>query len=449
MIAGGDGAVQGEHVEHIGVDESAKPAQGLQAHVGQIEVLSQAHRDRLAHHLVGVAKRQALAHQVVGEIGRRGKARPRGLAQALGVGLHMRHHVGEGAQAIAHRIHAVEQRFFVFLIVLVVGQGLAFHQGQQRDEMTVDAAGLAAHQFGHVGVFLLRHDGRAGAETIRKLHKPKRRAGPQHQFFAHPRQVGEQQRGEGAELNGEIAIGDGIQGVSRRLRKSQAARRVLAIDGKAGAGQGRRAQGAFVHARPAVAQAAVVALQHFVPGQHVVAEGHRLGALQVGESGHHGGRMCLGQPDQRELEPLQLTGDAIDGIAQVEADVGGDLIVARTARMQFLARLAAQRGEPRFDVHVHVFEFYAPGELARGDLRLDGGQTGFDTRQFPGAEHADGGQHARVGEGGANILRRQAPIEADGSRKALHETVRGLFESPAPEAGFALVAGHICPVLVQ
>jgi hypothetical protein len=71
--------------------------------------------------------------------------------------------------AAAHRVDGVEQRLLVFLVVLVVRQRLRFHQRQQAHQVSGNAAALAAHQFGHVRVLLLRHDRRAGAEAIRQI----------------------------------------------------------------------------------------------------------------------------------------------------------------------------------------------------------------------------------------------------------------------------------------
>jgi hypothetical protein len=50
---------------------------------------------------------------------------------ALGLTRDAGHHVGEDAQRVGERVDGVEQRFLVFLVVLVVGQRLALHQRQQ------------------------------------------------------------------------------------------------------------------------------------------------------------------------------------------------------------------------------------------------------------------------------------------------------------------------------
>ena len=59
----------------------------------------------------------------------------------------------------------------------------------------------------------------------------------------------------------------------------------------------------------AVAEPAVIALQHFEPGQHVVAEAHRLRHLQVGEAGQNGIRLAFGEIEQAAWK-LRMAGPA-------------------------------------------------------------------------------------------------------------------------------------------
>jgi hypothetical protein len=139
--------------------------------------------------------------------------------------------------------------FLVFLIVLVVGQRLALHQGQQRNQVAVHAAGLAAHQLRHIRVFLLRHDAGAGAEAVGQIDEAEARRHPDHQLLGHARQVGHDQRAGGQEFDGEIAIRHGIQRVFADAVETQFPRHHFPIDGKAGAGQRRCAQRQAIDAR--------------------------------------------------------------------------------------------------------------------------------------------------------------------------------------------------------
>ena len=137
----------------------------------------------LGNDFVAVTERHAFFHQVIRQVGSRCKTLHYGGAHIVGFDGHAAHHVGVNTQGVDKRVGSVKQRLFVFLIVFVVCQRLRFHQGNQADQVANHATGFAAHEFGYVGVFLLRHDGRAGAETVGNIDKAETRAHPQNQFF--------------------------------------------------------------------------------------------------------------------------------------------------------------------------------------------------------------------------------------------------------------------------
>ena len=114
-----------------------------------------------------IAEWRALAHQVIGEVGRGGETFTGGRAHAIGHGFETgRDELGHDRETIAKGIRRIEQRLLVFLVVLVVCQGLCLHQHHQPGDVAHDARALAAHQFGDIRISLLRHDRAAGAETI-------------------------------------------------------------------------------------------------------------------------------------------------------------------------------------------------------------------------------------------------------------------------------------------
>ena len=102
------------------------------------------------------------------------------------------------------------------------------------------------------------------------------------------------ERGGGGELDGEVAVGHGVQRVFRHRLEAEEFGGIGAVDGKARAGQGGGAERQHVDAPAAVTQARRVAHEHLEPGEQVVAEGDRLRDLQMGESGHQGLGLALG-----------------------------------------------------------------------------------------------------------------------------------------------------------
>jgi hypothetical protein len=82
-----------------------------------------------------------------------------------------------------------------------------------------------------------------------------------------------------------------------------------------------------VGALAGIVKALGITAEHFKIGQHVVAEGDWLCNLQVGEAGHRGGGFLFGQIDQCTAEDLDQFQNVVNRIAQVEADIGGDLVI--------------------------------------------------------------------------------------------------------------------------
>ena len=102
-----------------------------------------------------------------------------------------------------------------------------------------------------------------------------------------------------------------------------------------------------------------------------MAETDRLRRLQVGEAGHHGGRMGLGLVDERRLQRGELGIERIERVAHPEAKVGAHLVVARARGVQSSGVLADELEEPGLDVHVDVFQRRIECERAGNDLQFD------------------------------------------------------------------------------
>ncbi len=142
----------------------------------------------------------------------------------------------------------------------------------------------------------------------------------------------------------------------------------MPVDRKAGAGQRRRAERAFVHAGKAVAHARKVAAEHFDIGHAVMAERDRLRGLQVGKARHDRTGMLLGARQEGLDQPLQR-GDCLFCLgAHPHAEIKRHLVVARARRVQPPGRRTDQVGEPRLDIHVDVFQLAREDEVALFDL---------------------------------------------------------------------------------
>jgi hypothetical protein len=95
-----------------------------------------------------------------------------------------------------------------------------------------------------------------------------------------------------------------------------------------------------------------------------MAEGDRLRRLQMREAGHHRRGVMFGQIDQCTSGLEVELQNAIDRIAQPQADIGGDLVVARAAGMQALAGIAHLARQRPLDVEMDVFVIQVPRETS-------------------------------------------------------------------------------------
>ena len=258
------------------------------------------------------------------------------------------------------------------------------------------------------------------------------RRDPQYDLLGEARQVRGAYRGRGQGFEHKVPGGYAVQGVGGRTRESQGAGGRLPIDGKGGAGQGGGAQGAFVHARAGVVEAAGVTTEHFDIGHQVVTEGDRLRRLQMGEARHRvrgvGLRLC----DQGALQIPQSETRAIAGRPRPQADIESNLIVARPGGVEAPGGGTDQGSQPRLDIHVDVFEIVAKREHPIGDLRLDEVQPALDGLLILERDDALGRQHGGMCAGAGEVLGGQPLVEADGGVDGAHHFAGLGGEAPAP-----------------
>ncbi|RMM68329.1 hypothetical protein ALQ75_05465 [Pseudomonas savastanoi pv. glycinea] len=441
MVTGVDRAFQGQHGKHVLLNLVTELTQFFQAHFCQVLAGFHAIFHGMTDDLVAVTERQTTAHQIVGQIGRGREPAQRGFTHDRVPGFDCRDHVGKRTQRITQSVGSVKQRFLVFLIVLVVGQRLAFHQGQQAHQGTEHTAALATYQFRHIRVFLLRHDRAASTEAIRQINELELRTGPEHQLFGEARQVHHRDGRGRAEFDGEVAIRYAVQRITAHDIETQQFAGQFAVDRVGGACQRSAAQRHAVETLAAVDQTLVVAAEHFEPGQHMMTECNGLGSLQMGETGHDGFSFALGLAQQALLQTRDFAQDQVDFVAQPQTDIGRDLIVAAATGVQLLAGDTNAIGQACFNVHVHIFQIDAPLEIAGLDLGLDGVQAVNDGVTLGVRQNAHLGQHRGVGDGAHDVVAIQTLIEGDGGSETRDKRVDGFTEAAAPGL-IGLVGAH-------
>ena len=94
--------------------------------------------------------------QVVGHIRRIGKVAFQHFPHMFAIDGHLVDHGRIDGQGEFQIIDGIEDTFFIFLHVLVVGHGDALHHGQDAHEVAVEPARLAADEFADVGILNYR-----------------------------------------------------------------------------------------------------------------------------------------------------------------------------------------------------------------------------------------------------------------------------------------------------
>lgn len=96
--------------------------------------------------------------------------------------------------------------------------------------------------------------------------------------------------------------------------------------------------------------------------------------------------------------------DFVDFLADEQAKISGDLVVARARGVKFASDVADDFFEAGFDVHVDVFEFLFEGELAAFDLVFDLFEAVDDGLGVIFGDDIGFGKHACVRDGSGYVL---------------------------------------------
>ena len=195
----------------------------------------------LSGNLVSRPEGHALPGQIVGAVGCSHEAVFSGPAHGGGVRRPGGDHRREHGQAGFDGIGRVERGFLILLHVLVIGKRQALEHRQRAHQVAVDAAGFSARQLGHVAVFLLRHDARAGGKRVVERDEMELPRAPQQNLLRQPRKVHHQDRPRGAQLGAEIAVAHRVETVCAGRVEAEQRGGHLPVDGIGSSGERARA----------------------------------------------------------------------------------------------------------------------------------------------------------------------------------------------------------------
>ncbi len=198
------------------------------------------------------------------------------------------------------------------------------------------------------------------------------------------------------------------------------------------AGQRPRAERGDRGAGVPVAQPGQVTQQGLHVGQQLVGEADRLRVLQVGHAGRGRVDVSLRLIGEGVGQFDQSAGDAPSVVAQIEPQVGGDLVVAGPTGPQFAAEGAEAFEQAAFQSGVHVLVLDGRAELPGGARRFEVVERGEHAPEFVGVEEPGAGEHPRVRAGRGEVVGSQTPVELHAHRQARQRFRRAALKPSAP-----------------
>ena len=151
--------------------------------------------------------------------------------------------------------------------IFIIRKWQAFHQSEQRYQVTKNSARLAANEFCRIRILFLRHDATACCKRIGKFEKSEFTGIPYNDFFTKSTEMHHDQRRSAAKLYRKISIRNSIHTVMRNFREPQKFCRYLSIYGKVCTCQSSRTQGHNIDSLISIYKTFFIAKHHFYIGQ--------------------------------------------------------------------------------------------------------------------------------------------------------------------------------------
>jgi hypothetical protein len=167
----------------------------------------------------------------------------------------------------------------------------------------------------------------------------------------------------------------------------------------------------------------------------VVANGHRLPALEVGVAGDDRGGILFRAVEQGRLESGNRGDEKIDLRPAIQPGVGRDLVVARAGGVELRSGGADALRQLGFHVHVDVLERGLEFEAAGFDVGEDFLQAGLDGGELVFGQQPRGLLGAGMGDRPGDVVRVKPPVVTDRLTELLDERGGILGKAAFPHGG--------------
>ena len=166
-----------------------------------------------------------------------------------------------------------------------------------------------------------------------------------------------------------------------------------------------------------------------------MAEVDGLGLLQVSVARHHLAEVLLGEVEDRLHQAHFESTDFGGAVTHVKLEVGADLVVTATARVDLFAECADAFGEHAFHGHVDVLVGFLPQVLAGLVVLEDAGQAVANLLVVGLAEHARFHQALAVADAAFDVFFNEFGVELQAEAQVHHALRHATSEAAGP---------HVC-----
>ena len=230
-----------------------------------------------------------------------------------------------------------------------------------------------------------------------------------------------------------VAVGHGVHAVAAHLAEMQGMRRLLAIDVVGHPRQRAAPERADVGQGEDLVAAVEIAAEHLLNRHQVVTQGDRLSRLEMRESGRD--RIRLGAIDERGHEVHQRAPDPQRQALDVEAHIGGDLVVAAAGGVKAAAGIPEPLDKDALHVAVNVLIAGVGGsaglvELPEKPVEFPGQRVGVGR-----TDDSLGTEHGGVRPAGDDVLAIEPPVPGKRAGERSRRVGGLRLEAPAPHAG--------------
>ena len=241
------------------------------------------------------------------------------------------------------------------------------------------------------------------------------------------------ERDRRGDLRAEVAVGHAVEAVAAHLREAEQLCGEVTVQRIGGAGQCAGAKRTYIHTLHGVFQAADVSEEHLGIRQQMMTEGDGLCALQMGVAGHHGVGVFLRLIAQHVKQLLDLLNERSTFLAQRQAHIERNLIVAAAGGVQALAGVADAGGQFALHKGVDVFGVRVDEQGAACDIGFDLLETGADLLALALFDDAGFAQHGGVGNAALDILLIHPAVHGDGGVEIIGFRVQRFLEAAFPQ----------------